>query len=1202
MKLKPLFPRSLNARLLSRMRAFLCLSAGPGRLLAGAVLGLVLHAGPTALAQSTTNVVFTNDCLTVICPGDRTVFICSDVVTPQSYPVLVSNNCPNVPFQVVCQPPPGTPLPVGSNPITCTVFVGGAVFAQCGFTITVVRDTLPPQMACPSNMVEKACPDAAGGCGATVNYPAPLATDNSGVVSVVCVPPSGSYFPCGATTVACTATDRCNNKTSCEFTVTVTEGGHPPIIECPADITVTTCSNGAVVAYPLPIVNPATALVTCVPPPGSFFPLGASAVTCVASNECGSAQCSFKVIVRSVPPVSIQCPTNELFATVPCGSNCVPVFYPIPTVANGALIGCQPPSGACLPVGDHFVICRATNECGQVAGCEFVVHVQPGQGEPPIIRCPQDILVSTCSNCAPVNYTAPVVLNGALAGCNPPSGFCFPLGVTTVTCLATNPCGSAECKFTVTVRPVPPVSIQCPTNELFATVPCGSNCVPVFYPVPTVSNGALVGCQPPSGACLPVGDHFVICRATNECGQVAGCEFAVHVQEGQGHPPVINCPSNITVRTCKDCEVVVYPAAVVVNGTLLGCTPPSGSCFPLGVTTVTCVATNPCGAAECSFTITVRPVPPVEIICPSDIVVTTCSSNEVVVYPPPVVTPAPSTLPVLCTPPSGSAFPLGTNVVRCCVIDPCEQVHCCSFEVVVRPGNPCVKPPAHMVLWLPFDEPLGPIAHNIVPGAPNGLHVNGPVPFLGQKVLNSLAFDGGNDFVMVPNYAAIQLSMTDLTIDAWILRRDTAANAGRRVIVSKLGKQLFAVGPRGYEFYLNNGVMNLFLGGVLAQNFNSGVLVPLDNNWHHVAVTVRRSLAGTVTFYLDGLPVNAQPGPITAPLANNARLYVGAGTWPAPNSFFRGGIDEVEIFNRALPPAQIFSLWRADKAGKCKLKCVIPTWVSIPPGVNCVTVQAQFCNQTPFPTPAVWTANGALPITPPNGTVVIPPFGCVTVPVTLCRPTNFPAGAIVPWTMTLQPAEGCPIVCTGHVFNRGPIVVVGPDLPVGIVGTNRAGSVRLGLEGLPPGVVLRLRAIGPDMEPDMGTISLNGLPPGEAWLMAGAALSAKDATGFDVSVRFADHDPIGLYTILLEADLDGDGEFEPLASFDVENPVVPPPQLQIVAGPSGLVFDWSDDGTGHLEAADSLDGPWTPIEGSRPGHPFDPKGAMKFYRVSTPDE
>jgi hypothetical protein len=472
--------------------------------------------------------------------------------------------------------------------------------------------------------------------------------------------------------------------------------------------------------------------------------------------------------------------------------------------------------------------------------------------------------------------------------------------------------------------------------------------------------------------------------------------------------------------------------------------------------------------------------------------------------------------------------------------------------------------------------------------------------------LNSLGFDGLNDFVAVPNYAAIQLSVSDFSIDAWVLRR--LPDQGRRVIVSKLRQMAVALGPRGYEFYLNNGVMNLFLGGVVAQNFNSGVIVPADNAWHHVAVTVRRG-NGVVRFYLDGVQVFFQAAAITAPLANNSRLYVGAGTFPMPNSFFHGGIDEVEIFNRALSPVEIASLWAANYTGKCKVWCSVPWDVSIPRTANCVTVQARICNNLPVPMPVTWAANGPMPFVPPNGSVVLPPFTCTNIPIQVCRPTNtFPVGAVVQWTFTIQPGTACPIVCTGSVINSGPIIIAVPTDPVGIPGTNRTAVVSVDVGGLAPGQLLRLRAVGPDMEPDMSQISLNGLPPGESWIIgapAGAGgLQASAPGSLGVPVRFVADDPSGTYTILIEADVDTDGEFDTLSSFDLENPVVSPPTILVRYGTNGYYLDWMDegDGLGTLEAAGTPEGPWDPVPNAAPGYPVAPTFPQQYFRIAVPGE
>src|SRR6185503_15267317 len=79
-------------------------------------------------------------------------------------------------------------------------------------------------------------------------------------------------------------------------------------------------------------------------------------------------------------------------------------------------------------------------------------------------------------------------------------------------------------------------------------------------------------------------------------------------------PPSITCPANVTALANQSdcpsptCQVATYPSPVVsdnCSGVTAVCSPPAGSCFPTGVTTVTCTATDTSGnTATCSFTVT----------------------------------------------------------------------------------------------------------------------------------------------------------------------------------------------------------------------------------------------------------------------------------------------------------------------------------------------------------------------------------------------------------------------------------------------------------------------------------------------------------------------------------------------------------------------------------------------------------------------
>lgn len=89
--------------------------------------------------------------------------------------------------------------------------------SDCTATVTVV-DTTPPAITCPANFLVTA---PLGQSSSAVTYSAPTAIDNCSTAAADCSPPSGSSFPLGATTVACTATDGSNNAANCSFTVTV---------------------------------------------------------------------------------------------------------------------------------------------------------------------------------------------------------------------------------------------------------------------------------------------------------------------------------------------------------------------------------------------------------------------------------------------------------------------------------------------------------------------------------------------------------------------------------------------------------------------------------------------------------------------------------------------------------------------------------------------------------------------------------------------------------------------------------------------------------------------------------------------------------------------------------------------------------------------------------------------------------------------
>jgi hypothetical protein len=90
--------------------------------------------------------------------------------------------------------------------------------------------------------------------------------------------------------------------------------------------------------------------------------------------------------------------------------------------------------------------------------------------------------------------------------------------------------------------------------------------------------------------------------------------------------------------------------------------------------------------ASCNFNVTVTDETDPVIDCPDDITVNggaTCSA--VVTYTPTATDNCPGAVSVVCMPPSGSSFPLGTTEVCCTATDVSGNTAECCFNVTVNP-------------------------------------------------------------------------------------------------------------------------------------------------------------------------------------------------------------------------------------------------------------------------------------------------------------------------------------------------------------------------------------------------------------------------------------------------------------------------------------------------------------------------------------
>ncbi len=132
------------------------------------------------------------------------------------------DNCPGV--TVSCSATSGATFALGNTPFTCTATDLAGKASTCDASVTVV-DTTPPAITLPS--VPET--EATGSDGAAVSFSATATDIVDGTVPVNCVPPSGSTFALGTTTVACDSSDAAGNTSSGSFAVTVVDTTPPDI-------------------------------------------------------------------------------------------------------------------------------------------------------------------------------------------------------------------------------------------------------------------------------------------------------------------------------------------------------------------------------------------------------------------------------------------------------------------------------------------------------------------------------------------------------------------------------------------------------------------------------------------------------------------------------------------------------------------------------------------------------------------------------------------------------------------------------------------------------------------------------------------------------------------------------------------------------------------------------------------------------------
>ncbi len=610
-------------------------------------------------------------------------------------------------------------------PTTCDDYIYGEV-EDYSVAITIGG----PQViigGCPSNQSILALPGAVSATAIWIE-PTLSSTCSSGGASLTQIAglANGSQFPIGNTEVVYAATDSCGSTDTCRFTLSVVPQVLSLEIACPSSQTLSVIPGDTTVvaAWSVPVVTSncptgSTSLTQISGPvSGSLFPLGFTEVVYTATDSCGSVDtCSFGITVNAQPAIlSISCPSSQSIQLT-AGQTSTSATWTSATATTtcpgGATMSqtAGPSSGASFSVGSTTISYEATDACGNIEICSFVITVLPEIINPG----------TYCDVEASEPWTE-WVTNVALADLDHASGKCDgPCGYSDFTSeIASVLTGNA---YDLILTPGLSYSGYEPdlywrawidynqdgdfldAGELVASADATFAVITQNITIPaTAASGTTRmrialrrGAAPEACTSYIYGeveDYTVAIAAGGPSVSINGCPSNQTLSVLPGNT---NAVASWTVPTVSTTCPTGNEAIVQVAG------PASGSSFALGDTEIIYAATDDCANVDtCRFTISVSAQPALlDITCPNSqsIQLTAGQTNAVATWSAATATttcPGGASVVQTVGPASGTTFSIGITTISYEATDACGNTETCSFTITVlpevtNPGTYCIS-------------------------------------------------------------------------------------------------------------------------------------------------------------------------------------------------------------------------------------------------------------------------------------------------------------------------------------------------------------------------------------------------------------------------------------------------------------------------------------------------------------------------------
>jgi concanavalin A-like lectin/glucanase superfamily protein/fibronectin type III domain protein len=165
----------------------------------------------------------------------------------------------------------------------------------------------------------------------------------------------------------------------------------------------------------------------------------------------------------------------------------------------------------------------------------------------------------------------------------------------------------------------------------------------------------------------------------------------------------------------------------------------------------------------------------------------------------------------------------------------------------------------------------------------------GPARTRNGRFGQALSFDGINDMVTV----GPELHASRVTVEAWVY--PTALSGWRSVVMKEAANGLV------FGLYAHDNLPHPAMTvGVKGVDYSAGGTAALAlNTWSHLAATYDGT---TVRLYVNGVEAGTAAGAGALPASANPLRIGGNSVW---GEYFKGRIDEVRIYDRALSAAEI---------------------------------------------------------------------------------------------------------------------------------------------------------------------------------------------------------------------------------------------------------------------------------------------------------